>query len=216
MRLPEHACGNRSCADEWLEDAAEGLAHAARTANLSAPLEGARAHFALEHRRRSAAEDDGARAHWWRRRLRAGDKPADTSEEDTPLYQGIGTHYANIYVGTPPQRVSVIVDTGSHHTAFPCKVRERATRDASAAVRDARARISRCPPPPPQGCKQCGKHTDPYFDPDVSSSLTRIGCGNCLSGARCNAKQCQLSQSYTEGSSWKVRTRRFDSNSPHT
>merc|ERR1719502_753473 len=64
---------------------------------------------------------------------------------------------------------------GSHHTAFPCK-----------------------------GCKQCGKHTDPYFDPDVSSSLTRIGCGSCMAGARCNAKQCQLSQSYTEGSSWKA------------
>ena len=44
------------------------------------------------------------------------------------------THYAHVYVGTPAQRVSVIVDTGSHHTAFPCS-----------------------------GCKSCGKHTDPYF-----------------------------------------------------
>lgn len=37
-----------------------------------------------------------------------------------PLYEGIGTHYSFIWVGTPPQRVSVIMDTGSHHTAFPC------------------------------------------------------------------------------------------------
>ena len=41
-------------------------------------------------------------------------------EDDAPLFQGQGTHYAFIWVGTPPQRVSVIVDTGSHHTAFPC------------------------------------------------------------------------------------------------
>jgi hypothetical protein len=27
---------------------------------------------------------------------------------------------ATVYVGTPPQRKSVIVDTGSHYTAFPC------------------------------------------------------------------------------------------------
>jgi hypothetical protein len=37
-----------------------------------------------------------------------------------PLFEGIGTHYSFIWVGTPPQRVSVIMDTGSHHTAFPC------------------------------------------------------------------------------------------------
>lgn len=37
-----------------------------------------------------------------------------------PLHAGYGTHYSYFYVGTPPQRVSVIVDTGSHWTAFPC------------------------------------------------------------------------------------------------
>jgi len=37
-----------------------------------------------------------------------------------PLVTGIGTHYAFIWVGTPPQRQSVIIDTGSYHTAFPC------------------------------------------------------------------------------------------------
>jgi hypothetical protein len=40
--------------------------------------------------------------------------------EQTPLFQGMGTHYSFLWVGTPPQRASVIVDTGSHHTAFPC------------------------------------------------------------------------------------------------
>jgi hypothetical protein len=42
------------------------------------------------------------------------------SELSTPLFQGMGVHYSYIWVGTPPQRVSVIIDTGSHHTAFPC------------------------------------------------------------------------------------------------
>jgi Xylanase inhibitor N-terminal len=66
--------------------------------------------------------------------------------EMTPLYQGLGTHFSYIYVGTPPQRVSVIVDTGSHHTAFPCV-----------------------------GC-QCGKHMDPYFDPKKSNTSEILTC----------------------------------------
>lgn len=40
-----------------------------------------------------------------------------------PLSQGYGTHFASLWVGTPtPQRKTVIVDTGSHYTAFPCTV----------------------------------------------------------------------------------------------
>lgn len=30
------------------------------------------------------------------------------------------THYTWVYAGTPPQRASVIVDTGSGILAFPC------------------------------------------------------------------------------------------------
>lgn len=40
--------------------------------------------------------------------------------ELAPLYPGYGTHFVYLYVGTPPQRQSVIIDTGSHFTAFPC------------------------------------------------------------------------------------------------
>jgi hypothetical protein len=43
-----------------------------------------------------------------------------THSQILPLFQGMGVHYAYMWVGTPPQRVTVIVDTGSHHTAFPC------------------------------------------------------------------------------------------------
>eukprot|EP00559_Dactyliosolen_fragilissimus_P001921 CAMPEP_0184867248 /NCGR_PEP_ID=MMETSP0580-20130426/25638_1 /TAXON_ID=1118495 /ORGANISM="Dactyliosolen fragilissimus" /LENGTH=59 /DNA_ID=CAMNT_0027367403 /DNA_START=32 /DNA_END=208 /DNA_ORIENTATION=+ len=51
-------------------------------------------------------------------------------------------HNATIWVRTPtPQQKSVIVDTGSHYTAFPCK-----------------------------GCHNCREdnHTNAYFDPDAS------------------------------------------------
>ena len=58
----------------------------------------------------------------------------------TTIHHLLGSFYSHIWVGTPPQRVSVIVDTGSHYTAFPCV-----------------------------GCK-CGVHMDPYFDPSKSSS----------------------------------------------
>lgn len=70
----------------------------------------------------------------------------DNETEMTPLFQGMGTHYSMIYVGMPPQRVSVIVDTGSHHTAFPCV-----------------------------GCK-CGKHMDPHFDPKKSNTSKILTC----------------------------------------
>jgi hypothetical protein len=32
--------------------------------------------------------------------------------ETVPLFPGLGTHYVDVFVGTPPQRQSVIVDTG--------------------------------------------------------------------------------------------------------
>lgn len=40
----------------------------------------------------------------------------------TPLFIGYGTHISYIYVGNPSQRQSVIIDTGSSATAFPCTV----------------------------------------------------------------------------------------------
>jgi len=66
-----------------------------------------------------------------------------------PLYQGYGTHFAYVFVGTPPQRQSVIIDTGSHYTAFPCT-----------------------------GCSQCGQHTDAYWDLRNSTTAQVPQCGN--------------------------------------
>lgn len=94
-------------------------------------------------------------------------------------------------VGTPtPQRKTLIVDTGSHHTAFPCK-----------------------------GCIDCGEdhHTDPYFDPDKSNTFSPLSCHECRYEAKCSPignefegsgavsglrNACMVRQSYTEGSSW--------------
>ena len=96
--------------------------------------------------------------------------------QTSPLHQGYGTHYATIWVGTPSQRKSVIVDTGSHFTAFPCR-----------------------------GCDNCGEehHTDRYFDPDASSTFRALPCGSCIAG-KCEGGRCVFSQSYTEGSSWSA------------
>jgi len=39
-----------------------------------------------------------------------------------PIYgnSSLGYYYINVYVGTPPQEQSVIIDTGSGQFAFPC------------------------------------------------------------------------------------------------
>ena len=66
----------------------------------------------------------------------------------TPLYPGYGTHFSYVWVGTPPQRQSVIIDTGSHYTAFPCT-----------------------------GCSQCGAHTDAYWDIKNSTTAVVQQCG---------------------------------------
>jgi Xylanase inhibitor N-terminal len=103
-----------------------------------------------------------------------------------PLSQGYGTHFANVWVGFPtPQRKTVIVDTGSHYTAFPCT-----------------------------GCTRCGSHhhTDPYFRPELSTTFHQLQCGECRDGVICENGRCLFHQAYTEGSSWEavqVRDRFF-------
>ena len=98
------------------------------------------------------------------------------------LYQGYGTHYVDLWVGTRnPQRQTVIVDTGSSVTAFPCK-----------------------------GCRGgCGVpeyHAAPaLFDPDLSGTFHALNCSECLKG-HCSSSlagdECLLSMRYAEGSSW--------------
>lgn len=54
-------------------------------------------------------------------------------------------------------------------------------------------------------CSNCGKHTDPYYEPKHSSTNKVLDCAQCQGGAHCAPnKKCEFSQSYTEGSSWKA------------
>lgn len=81
-------------------------------------------------------------------------------------------YFTDLMVGSPkPQRVSVIVDTGSSLCGFPCS-----------------------------NCEHCGRHIDPPFDIDLSKSAKWIACNDRCEGS-CKKGLCGYSQSYTEGSS---------------
>ncbi|KAL7548930.1 hypothetical protein ACHAWF_012187 [Thalassiosira exigua] len=68
-----------------------------------------------------------------------------------PLHEHSGTHHAYLYVGTPPQRQTLIVDTGSRLTAFPCHPH----------------------------CTDCGTHASKPFRLNISSSHTVVSCDRC-------------------------------------
>jgi len=80
-------------------------------------------------------------------------------------------YYIDLLIGTPQQRVSVILDTGSGVCAFPCA-----------------------------SCGHCGHHIDPAFDFGHSSTASWTPCGSSCSD-RCSSGKCSYYQGYTEGSS---------------
>eukprot|EP00521_Asterionellopsis_glacialis_P016551 CAMPEP_0195289986 /NCGR_PEP_ID=MMETSP0707-20130614/6032_1 /TAXON_ID=33640 /ORGANISM="Asterionellopsis glacialis, Strain CCMP134" /LENGTH=527 /DNA_ID=CAMNT_0040350051 /DNA_START=229 /DNA_END=1815 /DNA_ORIENTATION=+ len=96
-----------------------------------------------------------------------------------PLHATTGTHHVHVYIGSPPQRQTLIVDTGSRLMAFPCRP-----------------------------CNNCGKHASDYYDPIRSTTDVLPKCGNCylaeLSMCSNNDQKCHVTQRYTEGSSWSA------------
>jgi len=147
-------------------------------------------------------------------------EPAPITSLIYPLHAKSGTHHAYLYIGSPPHRQTLIVDTGSRLTAFPCQPH----------------------------CSDCGLHASPRFDINQSQSLTVVPCDECLltrkdfeletyfmgngvggnsgdgdvnvdlmpvglrgantnrrwraSPTPCIQNHCEISQRYTEGSSW--------------
>jgi len=101
------------------------------------------------------------------------------SQQLSPLYQGYGTHYLDLWLGLPtPQRQTAVVDTGSSATAFPCLE-----------------------------CRDCGTHADPPFNETASLSFRVSVCPSepCAFGS-CDVKgTCLVAHEYGSGddaSSW--------------
>jgi len=70
-----------------------------------------------------------------------------------PLFAKSNSHHIHLYIGSPPQRRIVIVDTGSQLLVFPCKP-----------------------------CRKCGSHhvSGSFFDPMYSSTDVRNQCVDCV------------------------------------
>jgi hypothetical protein len=90
----------------------------------------------------------------------------------------IGYYYVEAYVGTPPQKQSLIVDTGSHLTIFPCK-----------------------------GCTKCKKdHLYRLFDPARSDTFAHVDPKRTYFNWMCLEPsadgKCPFEQGYSEGSTY--------------
>uniref|UniRef100_A0A9I9DMM2 Aspartic proteinase CDR1-like n=1 Tax=Cucumis melo TaxID=3656 RepID=A0A9I9DMM2_CUCME len=79
-----------------------------------------------------------------------------------------GYYTTRLWIGTPPQQFALIVDTGSTVTYVPCST-----------------------------CEQCGRHQDPKFDPESSSTYKPIKCNiDCTCDS--DGVQCVYERQYAE------------------
>ncbi len=99
------------------------------------------------------------------------------NQRSVPLYgnSDIGYYYVKIFVGNPPVMQSLILDTGSKMTIFPCK-----------------------------GCANCNKnHMNEMYDPEKSNTFTKVIPNKDYLNWKCSGSygdSCNFYQSYTEGS----------------
>ncbi|CAL8101601.1 unnamed protein product [Prunus armeniaca] len=86
-----------------------------------------------------------------------------------------GYYSTRVWIGTPPQKFALIVDTGSSVTYVPCS-----------------------------DCQRCGSHQDPRFQPNSSSTYQLVKCNaNCNcdeEGSKCTYKR-QYAEGVEKGSS---------------
>ncbi|CAI7722121.1 plasmepsin V [Plasmodium vivax] len=82
-------------------------------------------------------------------------------------------YFLDIDIGTPEQRISLILDTGSSSLSFPCA-----------------------------GCKNCGVHMENPFNLNNSKTSSILYCENeeCPFKLNCVKGKCEYMQSYCEGS----------------
>eukprot|EP00980_Cylindrotheca_fusiformis_P003712 scaffold822_cov130-Cylindrotheca_fusiformis.AAC.7 len=108
---------------------------------------------------------------------------SDDPDQLSALFQGYGTHYVDLWCGSPTaQRQTVIVDTGSGVTAFPCST-----------------------------CVDCGApdyHIDALFQEDQSNTYQIVTCSgsqDCMSHiSSCRKDHCVISQGYSEDSQYQA------------
>lgn len=85
------------------------------------------------------------------KKLRELEHLSTLTGDSTPIFgnsSSLNYYYVNLYIGQPPQRQSVIIDTGSHITAVPCQPH----------------------------CINCGKHINPYYDMKKSNNSGLVEC----------------------------------------
>ncbi|KAM3290531.1 aspartic proteinase 36 isoform X1 [Capsicum chacoense] len=109
------------------------------------------------------------RAEISRRQLLNSPANARMSLHDDLLINGYYT--THIWIGTPPQKFALIVDTGSTVTYVPCS-----------------------------SCKKCGNHQDPKFQPEMSSSYQSVKCDKACP-CDLKRQQCIYERRYAEMSS---------------
>jgi hypothetical protein len=125
------------------------------------------------------------------------------------LFQGYGTHYVDLWCGTPlPQRQTVIVDTGSAMTAFPCRF-EQESSDGSGS-----RGVAGCTLPRNENCGADGiHHVGTLYNASQSASFATVACPDCLRKScsqrrrrkSSNRRPCLVEQWYREGSGWEAR-----------
>uniref|UniRef100_A0A7N1A933 Peptidase A1 domain-containing protein n=1 Tax=Kalanchoe fedtschenkoi TaxID=63787 RepID=A0A7N1A933_KALFE len=91
------------------------------------------------------------------------------------ISKGSGEYFARMGVGSPPQQMYMVIDTGSDVSWLQCAP-----------------------------CVDCYSQTDPVFDPATSSSYAPVACDaplcRALDNAACSGSGCQYQVNYGDGS----------------